>query len=1395
MEFAPIKNRDASASIRGYIYQIQLTVKRWLELGDDDLLLLESGEDIDTAKSTIGTGDEIKRILEQVKDIKSQRITLRNGKALEALSNFLIHKQNNPDLQLFFLYTTTSSIGIEKPKIPTATNGGIAKWQEIHDQSSDISLAVSFITSLRRFIGSLSKPETISDEGWKILTMFFKSAGDTDVLDLIHRFNWSTEAPEIVELSDEICLAISLSFVLEIEFAQALFKRLFYHVAMLLCRDGAKQLTRKELFALISNDASNEIAQQFYIQLSQRIDIVEGQVAKLDLKQFLLQSQVENLLHHHGSTDDFRLMVDTPNLTVPELGNTIILRDEIVKSFVERFKKNNWLALYGNMGAGTSTLSYLISARFNRRIRISLGSQLTSQDGLKKLNNTIHYYKAKGTRNSYSSWYSGFCKKLSSGSKEALLLIEDLPELLSNNELVQSLKLLSDACQKQGIRFLTTSHYRIPEHVRILLSNVIVEIESPGFTHEEIQSLLDKLSAPKFKIAFVNTIRALSHGHPILTLAIVKYLEKQEWKNDLDTFSSLVIDRDYFAPIQPIIVKQLLESVSDVESRELLYRITLFGFHATLRQIIEIASVSVPISRPQEKMRSLVGLWINPTSNNTFTISPLVKEFSNELNPVTKKDCHKKIAEILLRKKSLTPVEITDVIINLLAAKEFIACASVFVNALSQLYFHKKLEEKPLLLSIWRGMPLPTELPLSMIIAIRSLQIGVGLKYGEDVAELQLELKGIIAKTNPEDVHAVIGASYFAVETFSDFHFMFCKVLELLPPDTNIFEDDNKEFNVATLAWSKIDKVNSIEEAFLFLDLFERMQSIPWLAVGDSIPPSFSFIIAFQLYMSEMRKAENERDFASFLKTLEKVSQHSLKLRMYYLWASITYFQEIILLDFFNDLESAEQIATDSLAIYSETTCDFLIKNQIGIRYAKLGKNSEARKWLQNVEDLDDSSFPDLKIAALIWLGIVEGSNKNTTAKFFEKALVLARVSNLDRYTLFKVLSGYAILFQEKEDYLNSYRLLNEAAIILFKLREDTIEWKSLEVIFGHTSGYICAMATTGMPPKQGLDGLPYVIPNPGVFFTYMDERASFYYPANHAIVCCHLSQIAESLNIFEDMVYWAEKGLEWIEQYPYALPIPTFLDQLLPFLIKQNQISEALDYSNRCWKLLVAMKIYKDQGGDVADHNLSVDALLGDTPNEKWVDPETRAFYNGLLPILFEIGRVSVTNVEVRQKSLYNISQVCYLISENSFLKETWINVAKIIEEGSLTDRFNKFFDDGNKFFHEQKYIEYFVCYFLASIQSDAKPDYSLSLQIIICKHLFNNLRPIYFDLLIVPFLRDFWKNCFANKRFLFSSPSLVAMELDTIMAQQELSPKHIFKAIAVGLRIDKDNRQWINE
>src|ERR1700686_4515640 len=106
-------SRDATAVIRGFVYQAEVTIRRWVGLRENEYLELECGEDIDTIARGIESGEDEQRITEQVKSLASN-VTLHSPAAMESVANFALHRERNPAVRLLFRFTTNASPGMEQ---------------------------------------------------------------------------------------------------------------------------------------------------------------------------------------------------------------------------------------------------------------------------------------------------------------------------------------------------------------------------------------------------------------------------------------------------------------------------------------------------------------------------------------------------------------------------------------------------------------------------------------------------------------------------------------------------------------------------------------------------------------------------------------------------------------------------------------------------------------------------------------------------------------------------------------------------------------------------------------------------------------------------------------------------------------------------------------------------------------------------------------------------------------------------------------------------------------------------------------------------------------------------------------------------------------------------------
>jgi hypothetical protein len=82
--FREISDRDAWSSIRGYVYQVDHTISRWLDIKPQERIELERGEDYDMINLD-SQGGEVLRQLVQIKH-REDNLTLNSETILESIN-------------------------------------------------------------------------------------------------------------------------------------------------------------------------------------------------------------------------------------------------------------------------------------------------------------------------------------------------------------------------------------------------------------------------------------------------------------------------------------------------------------------------------------------------------------------------------------------------------------------------------------------------------------------------------------------------------------------------------------------------------------------------------------------------------------------------------------------------------------------------------------------------------------------------------------------------------------------------------------------------------------------------------------------------------------------------------------------------------------------------------------------------------------------------------------------------------------------------------------------------------------------------------------------------------------------------------------------------------------
>lgn len=175
-------NRQAIASLKGYLYQIYQSVGAWIDLAAEETLLLEVAEDF-----ALATKDALKGV--QVKDVGGS-VTLKNEGVRKTLVAYWEFKQANPEKDVSSIFVTTASIGKEnKGNFPDGAKG-IEFWSHAAREGVET-------TPLRDYLSTLE----LSDE----LQEFISDSTDKEFRDsLLRKITWCCKSPDITILQQNI---------------------------------------------------------------------------------------------------------------------------------------------------------------------------------------------------------------------------------------------------------------------------------------------------------------------------------------------------------------------------------------------------------------------------------------------------------------------------------------------------------------------------------------------------------------------------------------------------------------------------------------------------------------------------------------------------------------------------------------------------------------------------------------------------------------------------------------------------------------------------------------------------------------------------------------------------------------------------------------------------------------------------------------------------------------------------------------------------------------------------------------------------------------------------------------------------------------------------------------
>lgn len=344
--------RSAWATIRGYVYQVDLTIQRWLDLDAESQLELERGEDVDTIQRAMKKrGIAQSRLLEQIK-ARDNNLTLRSSAALGALAYFHEHERTNVGLNLNYRYVTNAKIAKERKSPVSDRTPLLTIWNQLNQDGLTDRERTKAVKLIRRFLKSVRKPKELPAKVWQPFIEFIKDADNKDFDSFVSKVEWLAHQTPTDSTAQRIQETLVSKYKAPADQAQTIYSVLFLHVFKLLTQAEIKRLTTDTRDSILAAPQVSERDRALLANLSiyltnltDRVNALEEAVSALQPRALPTESEIR---------DACRKITTRLSATIVD-GQKTIIRENLRDAFTEFLSSNErYLVVLGPSGVGKS---------------------------------------------------------------------------------------------------------------------------------------------------------------------------------------------------------------------------------------------------------------------------------------------------------------------------------------------------------------------------------------------------------------------------------------------------------------------------------------------------------------------------------------------------------------------------------------------------------------------------------------------------------------------------------------------------------------------------------------------------------------------------------------------------------------------------------------------------------------------------------------------------------------------------------------------------------------------------------------------------------------------------------------------------------------------------------
>lgn len=1410
--FQPARNQDAWATLRGFRYQIDLTILRWLVLSGQDYLELERGEDIDlVARAVTAEGDDdFVRTLEQVK-VREKRITLRSNEALQSLANAYAQFTANEEINLRFCYSTNALAARERPNPFPRGMAGIELWEQIRQETIQGDEHTQVVSSLRSFLSLATKPNGVTQASWDAFVRFMADSEDEAVIDFICRFEWSCGSEDPGNSSEEVKRQLErvagASDSLQVD---QLYQRLFLYVLQLLTKPEIKRLTRETLTQQLTAPTLSSTDHAALKRLQSRLEFVE---AKLELVAYTVSSvsaDVRSLVEAHGSAFAAVRPLVSVAIEAPPLVEHLCSRVDTVADLRQKLSASSWLAISGTTDTGKTHLASLVSAQKSNCGWIRFRHEMDAEQAFLVFRDALHLI-ANTTMNVVAAMpYTSVCRSL---GKDSSLILDDVPRLQNDDALTECFTQLANTCHGADIPIISTSRFQLPSRLAALLGvQRLLEIAVPTFTDEEVRGILLAHGATKTFLTNqrVSLINTFASGHPFLLTQIAHYLQQRGWQFDEEELAAL-IRGDHTSGIADEVINRICKVLTEPQ-RDLLYRLSLSTRAVKEQVITELAEVEPAILRPRECLAALVGAWMQREDSNKFTISPIVTGvIADTLQGSTREQCHVVLGNGITR-KAMDPWDADAAIRHFLFGKAYDLAGALFLELLEQFRLHEPASAYRPILSTWSQSPLPEEMHPSIKLMIRALQFWTFPRYGINDDVVLSELDTLMSQiTEAEAVPAFHVASlamlFLSKRDFQRSHRYYTQAAQVLRKAEVTRHDliiPSKEDPVELL-WTSITNIESKEHLARWKEAFDSLTPTEKKVVIASQDAALgSMVLADRLMLVESHRPEAERDWSAVLTSLQELSDWATGHKWEHLAASALKSEINVRGEFLREPESCYSKVRDFVDDPSRSEP---AKSLVGGMYGKmLASNSDHEKalpWLERAINVSSTYEGHERLMTLLAAAKCCADVPERATSFTQQAVELVeRNSSISIPEASKAYIEHAIAVIGKvhtsEGALKSYPAWSVTANKMLMCPDRDDAWKEVFVLFGHVHSFLVQLATTGQIPTHASDGSPYAAPYQGLCATTHPERLTLFHEESIPGIMWFQSLYARAAGDEESADVWMQRAVDEVESFPLTHITALVQQEMIPSFLQADRFADAFEAGIRGTEASVALK-------EVATAQEVPHAIPHSTPLEQLVNEMSAdgkkladrfALISVGIPALLRIAVVAITDRDTANGAARLLASLCRQTSQSAGESRYWTGAAEIYEALYSDKGIKDILDLAHSFDATTQQELRVMGYLAVSMSSNIEAAFCTQLASIEVLLSWYPIDSATYSKVLLSFIETYWTKAFARERFSFRSPSLVETEIQQALGQKpQERVRAILRAVRPAFRVKglPDAEAWL--